>query len=144
MCQRLYIASLKPIGSVKRSTAAPHLEIWPATKQDETVRQHFPQQEFPHFYAAGAHSPCGCGFPEELPAGRRRLREEPGERATMATLAEVLRPVVSSRPRVQLYLCFLGHEAEEPSGRRSVGLRELQDPSFRFRDLEVLTVFKRA
>ena len=144
MCQRLYIASLKAIASIERSTAAPHLEIWPATKQDERVRRHFSPQEFPHFYVAGAHSPCGCGFPEALPNGRMRFREEPGERATMASLVEALRPAVSSRPRVQLYLCFIGHEAEEPSGGRSVGLRQLQDPTFRFRDREVLTVFKGA
>ena len=142
MCQRLYIASFRPIGSVSRSKDAPYLELWPAGKQDETVRRHFPIGEFPMLYVAAGHSPCGCGFPELLPGGRDRFQDQPEERATMARLVEALRPVVTSRPRVQLYLCFIGHEEDRPEGRRSVTLRDLADPSFRFQDLEVVTVFK--
>lgn len=142
MCQRLYIASAKPVARVKRSKVAPYLEVWPAGKDEERIRRHFPAREFPHLFIAGAHSPCGCGFPEELAGGKRRFRDEPEERHTMARLVELLRPVVSSRPRVQLYLCFIGHEDEEPVGRRSSSLRELQDQNFCFRDLEIVTVFK--
>jgi hypothetical protein len=144
VCQRLYIASAKPVASVKRSKVEPYLEVWPAEKHEEGVRRHFPVTEFPYFYVAGGHSSCGCGFPEALPGGKSRFRDEPEERHTMARLVELLRPVVSSRPRVQLYLCFIGHENEEPVARRSSSLRELQGPNFHFRDLEIVTVFKGA
>ena len=142
MCQRLYIASFKPIGGVSRSKAAPYLELWRAGKQHETVRRHFPVGEFPMLYVAAGYSPCGCGFPEGLPGDRDRRKDQPEERATMARLVEALRPVVTSRPRVQLYLCFIGHEGERPEGRRSVTLGDIADPSFRFQDLEVVTVVK--
>ena len=142
MCQRLYIASFKQLRSVKRNESAASLEVWPAGPEQDRIRRHFPLQDFPHLHVAGAHSPCGCGFPEQLPNGKRRIRQEPQERGTMARLGELLRPVVSSRPRVQLYLCFIGDEDEPPQGRRSASLRELQHAEFCFRNLEVVTVFK--
>jgi len=142
VCQRLYIASFKPIGGVSRSKAAPYLELWRAGKQHETVRRHFPVGEFPMLYVAAGYSPCGCGFPEGLPGDRDRFKVQPQERATMARLVEAIRPVVASRPRVQLYLCFIGHEGERPEGRRSVTLGDIADPSFRFQDLAVVTVVK--
>jgi hypothetical protein len=94
-----------------------------------------------HFYIAGGHCPCGCAFPEELPDGKSRSKDNPED---MARLSAALEPVVSSRPRVQLYLCFEGDEEEAPERHRSVRLNGLAQPDFRLHHLEIVTVFRGA
>jgi hypothetical protein len=141
MCQRLYVASRTELARVRKTKAAPFLELRPLGNEGAGVRRHFPAAEFPHLYVAEAFAPCGCGFPEEL-GGSESPRIGAEERATMERLREVLRPVARGRPRLQLFLCFLGNEAEEIAHRRTLSLAELESPTFRFRDLEILTVVK--
>ena len=139
MCQRLYVATRTGLTRVKKTRADPYLDLRPLPPGDGRVRRHFNLAEFPYVYVAEAFAPCGCGFPEELPRGKRR-RAEKEERETMARLAECLRSAVRARPRVQLLLCFLGDEDGEASTGRTVTLSELRHPTFQFRNLEVLTV----
>jgi hypothetical protein len=128
---------------VKKTRANPYLDLRPLDQGDTRVRGRFSGSEFPYLYVAEAFAPCGCGFPEDLRAGKeRRMKTEEGK--TMARLAECLRPAVRGRPRVQLLLCFLGDEETKASLGRTVTLGDLEDPSFRFRNLEVVTVVRGA
>ena len=141
MCQRLYVASRTELARVKKTESAPFLDLRATGEGDAHIREHFPISDFPYLYVAEAYSPCGCGFPEELP-GRRPRKLGPEDMATMERLVESLRPAVRGRPRVQLLLCFIGEEDSEMTPGPTILLNELQSPEFRFRDLEIVTVLK--
>ena len=140
MCQRLYIASREPLRLLKKTKHEPYLEVRPLDEVGTPVRRHF-RKEFEHLYVAGAHAPCGCGFPEH-PSGEHqkaaKIAQE--DRLTMQCLHQYLRPIVGKRPRVQLYLCWWGDEDEKPEHEREMRLGELSDPLFRFRRLEILSI----
>ncbi len=141
MCQRLYVASRTELTRVRKTKSAPYLALRAVGSKEPSVRGHFPVSDFPYLYVAEAHSPCGCGFPEERP--KRRLRSlSPEEAATMRRLQESLQPAVRGRPRVQLVLCFIGDEESRMTCGRTVVLSELDNPDFRFRNLEIVTVVK--
>ncbi len=141
MCQRLYVATHVAVGPVKKTKASPSLGLRPLGAESPALRRHFAPGELPHLYVAEAGAPCGCGFPEVLP-GRKARQLTIEERATMARLVEVLRPVVRGRPRVQMVLCFVATEEDDVSSGRTVTLGDLTAPDFRFRNLEILTVVK--
>ena len=140
MCQRVYIASQKELPLVKRSQREPYLQVEGLTNEQAAVRRHF-RREFNHFYVAGAHLPCGCGFPahpSDPQAKQTRIPEE--DRKSVARLREYLRAALGKRQPVLLYLCWPGDEGEAPRNERSIKVTELEDPEFRFRTSEILTV----
>jgi hypothetical protein len=141
VCQRLYVASRTELARVRKTKTAPYLELHAVGPKRASVREHFPISDFPYLYVAEAQSPCGCGFPEELP--KRKLRPlSPEEAATMKRLKESLQPAARGRPRVQLLLCFMGEEESQMTPGRTVILSELDSPEFRFRNLEIVTVLR--
>ena len=140
MCQRVYIASQKELPLVKRSQREPYLQVEGLTNTEAAVRRHF-RREFTHFYVAGAHLPCGCGFPaysSDPQAKQARIPEE--DRKSVDRLRDYLRAGLGKRRPVQLYLCWPGDEGEAPRNERTIKVAELEDPEFRFRKSEILTV----
>jgi hypothetical protein len=139
MCQRLYVASAKPLRTVSRGRSSPYLSVEDAEPSANIRRQL--RGDLPHVYLAGGHVECGCGFlaiSDETDASPRRV--DPADVASMSALADHLRDACRKHEAVQLYLCWPHEEAEEPIGRRSASLSELKGPEFRFRHRELLTV----
>ena len=140
MCQRVYIASQKELPLVKRSQREPYLQVDGLTNSEAAVRRHF-RREFTHFYVAGAHLRCGCGFPaypSDPQTKQTRIPEE--DRKSVQRLRDYLRAGLGKRRPVQLYLCWPGDEGEAPRNERSIKVTELENPEFRFRTSEILTV----
>jgi hypothetical protein len=140
MCQRVYIASQKELPLVKRSQREPFLQVEGLTNAEAAVRRHF-RREFTHFYVAGAHMRCGCGFPaypSDPQAKQTRIPEE--DRKSVERLRDYLGAGLGKRRPVQLYLCWPGDEGEAPRNERSIKVTELENPEFRFRTSEILTV----
>lgn len=142
MCQRVYIATQKALPLVKRSQREPYLQVENLTNAQAAVLRHF-RREFKHFYVAGAHMRCGCGFPA-LPADpqAKQTRIPEDDRKSVARLRDYLRAGLGKGRPVMLYLCWPGDESEAPRNERSITLEELEDPEFRFRTSEILTVHK--
>lgn len=140
MCQRIYIATQKALPLVKRSQREPYLQVEGLTTAQVAVRRHF-RREFNHFYVAGAHMRCGCGFPAHPSDPQAKLTRIPEEdRKSVACLRDYLRAGLRKGRPVLLYLCWPGDEGEAPRNERSITVTELEDPEFRFRTSEILTV----
>jgi hypothetical protein len=137
MCQRLYIASRSPIATVRRTKAQPYLEIRKAPKTERVRRIFGPDRK--HLYVAGAHVVCGCGFPTAT--GSDRPDQVDGrDLSSMKALVAHLRPSCRRHSTLELYLCWPQEETEDPVGRRTVSLPDLEEPDFRLRHREILTV----
>ena len=125
---------------MRRSSKEPYLQVEALDDSDAAVRRQF-HREFNHFCVAGAHLSCGCGFPELPSDPSDKLRPIPVEdRRSVERLREYLSKVVTKHRPVQLYLCMATDEHERPRNDREIALAELDNPEFRFRRLELLTV----
>jgi len=140
MCQRLYIASKAELPRIRRTAKQPFLRVEAIDDIDAAVRRQF-HAGFDNFSVAGAHLSCGCGFPEVPSDPTDKLKPIPVEdRKSVERLREYLSKVVTKHRPVQLYLCMPGDEHERPPNDREIALAELDNPEFRFRRLELLTV----
>jgi hypothetical protein len=140
MCQRLYIASKAELPRIRRSSKQPSLQVKLLDDIDAAVRRQF-RRGFDHFSVAGAHLSCGCGFPELPSDPSDKVRPIPIEdRRSVERLREYLSKVVTKHRPVQLYLCMPGDEHDRPRNDREIALAEFDNPEFRFRRLELLTV----
>ena len=140
MCQCVYIGTRKALPLIKRSQDEPFLQVRGLEAEEIGVRRYF-GRKVNHFYVAMAHLPCGCGFPvqpSDTGVKRRPIPEK--DRKSLERLRDYLRLGLGTRETAQLYYCWMGDQETRPRNERSVSLTELEDPEFRFRSSEILTV----
>jgi hypothetical protein len=139
LCQRLYIASSRELGTLKKSKSKPELGVEELNDPDKRIRRHF-RSDYQHFYVASAHLPCGCGFPSASDRSSRNRSIRPEDARSVERLRSYLRPFIHGRNSVQLYLSWRWNDDEAPRHEREVELQELGGPEFGFRLGEELTV----
>ena len=138
MCQRVYIASSVELPRLARGKTSPYLDVTPAARPE--VRSLL-RPDLPFLYLAGGHVECGCGFPSETVDSRPDPPKlSRADLASLAALAEYLRPACPKYATIQLYLCWAGREGEASGSRRSVSLDDLRQSGFRLKHHEILTV----
>lgn len=141
MCQRVYIAASRQLPSVKRTRANPHLEVTPLDKCSAFVKRYF-RRGFDNFFVASAHLPCGCGFPAiSIDAVKQPGPVDQADRRTMQALRDYLARNLGRRSTAQMVLFFAGLE-ERPRNERELPLTALDDPEFRLRPSELLTLHR--
>jgi len=125
---------------IQRSQDEPFLQLEGLEAEHKGVRRYF-GRKFDHFYVAMAHLPCGCGFPEQPSDTSEMSRPIPeNDRKSLERLRDHLRKGLGIRETAQLYNSWVGDEETRPRNERSMSLTELDDPEFRFRKSEILTV----
>jgi hypothetical protein len=140
VCQRVYIGTRRALTLVKRTEDEPFLAVKALETDYIGVRRYF-GRKFDHFYVALAHLPCGCGFPAQPLETCLMTRPIPeNDRKSLARLRDYLRLGLGTRETAQLYFCWVGDEETRPRNERTISLIELDDPEFRFRRSEILTV----
>ncbi len=140
MCQRIYIGTRRALILVKPSQDERFLQVKALEVEHKGVRRYF-GRKFDHFYVAMAHLPCGCGFPEQPSDTSAMTRPIPeNDRKSLERLRDHLRLGLGASETAQLYYCWVGDEETRPRNERSISLTELDDPEFRFRRSEILSV----
>jgi hypothetical protein len=125
---------------LKKSKAYPELCVEELREPDSRIRRHF-RRGYQHFYVATAHLPCGCGFPSASHTSSSERSVSPEDARSAERLCLFLRPFISGRNSVQLYLCWIGDEDEASRQEREVALDELGASGFRFPLREKLSVW---
>ncbi|MGH9883083.1 MAG: hypothetical protein ACRD6N_16730 [Pyrinomonadaceae bacterium] len=62
------------------------------------------------------------------------------DRKSLERLRDHLHLSLGTRETAQLYYCWVGDEDTRPRNERAISLTELDDPEFRLRRSEILTV----
>lgn len=94
-----------------------------------------------HLVYLGSHEGCGCGFRSYrdgfLMEGDA---EEKDTEADHVGLAEYLQSLPPSERPIQIFGCWSGDESEPVEHIRDLSPADVLDPSFGFRERELLTV----
>jgi len=137
MCLMVYLAADRPLPLMPRDEGRPVFLVRELTERDEPVRRQFTRA---HLYYTGAYEDCGCGFQygedPEVEELEQVIRAEESRRA----LVKYLRNALSAVPVVELFACWDGDQAAEPSYRSRVSPDDLLKGRTFFRERELLAV----
>ena len=133
----LYMASSEPVAELETED----LTIERLPSGSEAVARHFAN---PHIYFIGAHTGCSCGFPSvtaDAPVTYFEGMfddEEDADRlknlASVRALLELIRSCLTNASVVELFLVWMGDEAEGPHGTIELQLEQLEAHTFFFNE----------
>jgi hypothetical protein len=125
MCLAVYISSDQKL-PIKMHNHE-NINLFSAlSSKDEPVLKHFSK---PHTYYLSSYEGCGCGFilkdkdPGHLEAGRESYQK----------LANFLESHLSPG-QVEIFSCWEGSQAEEPTDRAEISLATLKSSDFSFQE----------
>ena len=133
----VFIAARTPLPMVPWSDESPGFNVTPLSEYEEKVRVHLP---LPYVYCAGSHTFCGCGFNE----GREYFNPEEPASNNLDSLdsSSKLAQFIKEHGVEQIYSCWSCDEGEPQVFERSILAETLTDPTFVFRERELLTILQ--
>jgi hypothetical protein len=115
MCMMIYIASDYRLPTSSWSKARPCFYVEALSERDERVRRQFTK---PWIYFVGSHEGCGCGFQYGQYVGFEDDADSlAAARDSRKRLAEFLAAALQHQSEVELFACWDGDQAAEPSRR---------------------------
>ena len=108
MCWGVYLASPESLRLIPWDEKMPALSAIPLKKQYESVRKQF---RFENVIELGSQTQCGCGFIDEDDGA-----DDP-RRAVVNELVSYLDEAMASTPELEMFVCWEGGEADEPSAK---------------------------
>lgn len=139
MCFLLYLASSKVRPAIAWDEKQPGFLVKIDDPEVEKVRSHFSR---PHIHYLGSSDGCGCAFrrdPDWVFAGEEEARKQLIQESQLR-LYRYLSECLQDEEAVELYGCWAGDEGLPIENDRVIGVEELIDPGFYFRERERLVV----
>lgn len=133
----VFIASRTPLPMVPWSDESPGFNVAPLSEHEEMVRIHL---SLPYVCCAGSHTQCGCGFNE----GREYFNPEEKTSDNLNSLesSSKLAHFIEVQGVEQIYSCWSCDEGEPKVFERSILAESLTDPTFFFRERELITILR--
>ena len=136
MCLAVYIGSEIELKENAWNKNEPNFYI-EAVPSANNVRKQFSTT---HVYYAGSHEGCGCGFFKEA----REPEEFENVQENYKNLALTIKNAVEAGRKIQLFSCWEDDQAKQPEIKVSIGLSEIVNPEFEFKELNFLNVVSNA
>jgi hypothetical protein len=132
MCLAVYLASDTALPPIEWKESSPAFYLEPIPASDIVAKQF----SLPNLYYAGSHEGCGCGFFKD---GKTDHTLEEAQ-ANYSSLAAVLRSSMPRGAMSEIFICWEGEQAHQPTIVQECNINDIEDPSFEFQQLQLLRV----